>query len=133
MAKGTQFKDFLWYLLIATAAFPLVPLFDHLRRPEFERPAYFALMLILLVIKVCRDLRGLLWFWIAIIAIAAAHVPLLMLTARRLSGAPLAEMFVFGIVDIAVIFAFVRVIERLVGSKTGPRGPKLNTGSPSWN
>jgi hypothetical protein len=34
VAKGTQFKDFLWYLVIAAVAFPLVPLFDHLGRPD---------------------------------------------------------------------------------------------------
>lgn len=95
MAKGTQLKDFLWYIVIIVVAFPMVPLFDHLGRPEFERPAYFALGLILLVVKVCRDLRGQLWFWITIIAIAALHVPLLMLTGRvarplvyDLAGAP---------------------------------------------
>jgi|SRR5580700_3239225 hypothetical protein len=117
MAKGTQRKDFLWYLVIAAVAFPLVPLFDHLGRPELERPAYFELMLILLAIKVCRDLRGRLWFWITITAIAALHVPLLMLTAHRLVGAPLAEIFVFGILDITVIFSIVRVIERVIGGK----------------
>ncbi len=123
MAKGTQFRDFLWYVAIAAAAFPLVPLFDHLGRPEFERPAYFALMLILLVIKVCRDLRGRLWFWIATIAIAALHLPLLMVTAQRLRGVPLAEMFLFGIMDITVIFTILRLIERMIGNKTRDVGP----------
>ncbi len=98
----------------------MVLLFDHLGKPEFERPAYFELMLLLLVVKVCRDVRGRLWFWITIIAIAVLHVPLLMLTAQRLIGAPLAEMFVFGVVDVAVIFAVIRLIERLIGSKTEP-------------
>jgi hypothetical protein len=74
-------------------------------------------MLILLAIKVCRDLRGRLWFWITITAIAGLHVPLLMPTAHRLVGAPLAEMFVFGILDITVIFSIVRVIERVIGGK----------------
>jgi hypothetical protein len=117
MAKGTKRKDFLWYLLIAAVAFPLVPLFDHLGRPELERPAYFELMLVLLVIKVCQDVRGRLWFWITMIVIVALHVPLLMFTARRLVGTPLAEMIGFGILDITVIFTIVRAIERLIGAK----------------
>jgi hypothetical protein len=117
MAKGTQFKDFLWYLVIAAVAFPLVPLFDHLGKPEFERPAGFALALMLVVVKVCRDLRGRLWFWITMIAIAALHVPILLLTAQRLSRMPFRAMLFLGIVDCLVILAVISLIERLIGSK----------------
>jgi hypothetical protein len=120
MAKGTQFKDFLWYLAISVLAFPMVPLFDHLGKPEFERPAAFELGLMLLVVKVCRDVRGRPWFWITIIAIAALHVPLLMLTAQGLTRAPFAEMLLLSIVDITGIFAVVRLIERLIGSREAP-------------
>jgi len=128
MAKGTQFKDFLWYAVIAILAFPMVPLFDHLGRPEFERPAYFVLMLMMLTIKVCRDLRGRLWFWITIIAITALHVPLLMLTARRLFRMPFRAMLFLGIVDILVILAVIGLIERLIGGKDASV-----TGVPSQN
>jgi hypothetical protein len=120
MAKGTKPKDFLWYLIIAIVAFPMVPLFNYLGRPEFERPASFAVGLILLVIKVCRDVRGRLWFWITITAIAAIHVPLLMFTAKGLTEAPFAEMLLLGIVDIIVIFTVVRFIERLIGNHDAP-------------
>jgi len=117
MAKGTQPKDFLWYAVIVVVASPVMLLFDHFGMPEFERPAAFALGLLLLVVKVCRDARGRLWFWITIIAIAALHVPLLMLTAVRLTGAPFTEMLLLGIVDGAVMLAIIGLIEKLIGSK----------------
>jgi hypothetical protein len=117
MAKGTQFKDFLWYVVIAILAFPMVPLFDHLGRPEFERPAYFVLMVMMVTVKVCRDLRGRPWFWITIIAIAALHVPLVMLTAQRLYRTPFPVMLFICIVDFALILAVIGLIERLIGNK----------------
>jgi len=37
---------------------------------------------LMVTVKVCRDVRDRRGFWITIIAIAALHVPLIMLTAR---------------------------------------------------
>lgn len=119
MAKGTQLKDYVWYLVIVIVASSFGLLFDHLGRPELERPAAFALGMMLLAVKVCRDVRGRPWFWITIVAIAALHVPLLMLTAPRLRGAPFAEMLSLAILDGVVIITVVRVIERLICSKNG--------------
>ena len=132
MAKGTQFKDFLWYLVIAILAFPMVPLFDHLGRPEFERPAYFVLMVMMVTVKVCRDVRGRPWFWITIIAIAALHVPLVMLTAQRLDRTPFPTMLFLSMVDFALFIAIIGLIERLIGSKDElnpvvPRSPKRHS------
>jgi hypothetical protein len=73
-------------------------------------------MVMLLTLKVCRDLRGRLWFWIAIIAIAALHVPLIMLTAQRLYRTPLPAILFICVVDDAVILAVISLIERLIGS-----------------
>jgi hypothetical protein len=120
MAKGTQFKDFLWYVVIAILAFPMVPLFDHLGRPEFERPAYFVLMVMMVTVKVCRDLRGRPWFWITISAIAALHVPLVMLTAQRLDRTPFPTMLFFSMVDFALFIAIIGLIERLIGNEDAP-------------
>jgi hypothetical protein len=117
VAKGTQAKDFLWYLVIAVVTFPLVPLLDRVGRPEMEWPAYLALSMILLAIKVCRDIRGRWWFWVTIVAVAALHVPLLIHTAKRLSGISVRGMLVLGILDILIILAVISLVERLVGTK----------------
>src|SRR5579862_6436789 len=77
VANGTQFKDYFWYLVIVIVASSFGLLFDHLGRPELERPAAFALGMMLLAVEVCRDVRGRPWFWLTIVAIAALHVPLL--------------------------------------------------------
>ncbi len=121
MENKSQFKQFLWWVAIAVVAFPMVPLFDYLRKPEFERPAYFALMLMLIAVKVCWDLRGRLWFWIAIIAIAALHVPLVIITAQRLARTPFAAMLLLGVVDIAAILAVIGLVEKL-SSKASKAG-----------
>jgi hypothetical protein len=123
MAKGTQSKDFLWYAVIAVVMFPLVPLFDHLGRPEFGLPSAIALGMILVAIKVCRDLRGRWWFWVTIVAIAALHVPLLMHIAQRLGRMPFPARLSFGIVDVLVILAVISLVERLIGNKDAPADP----------
>lgn len=115
MAKGTQFKDFLWYIAIAVVVFPLIPLFDHLGRPELERPVPMALGMILVAIKVCRDLRGRLWFWITIVGIAALHVPLVIHTAQWLTRISFRSVLFLGVVDCLAILAVISLIERLVG------------------
>lgn len=120
MPRGTQFKDFLWYIAIVVVASPLLPLSDHFGRPEFGRPAGFALIVMLIVVKVCRDLRRRLWFWITIITIGALHVPLLMLTVQWLNHTPFRAMLFLGIADCLVILAIIGLIEHLIGTKEPP-------------
>lgn len=102
---------------IAVAGFPLVLVFDLLGRPEFERPAYFVSMLMLVIVKVCWDLRNRPWFWIAIIGIAALHVPLVILTAQRLSRMPFRALLFLGVMDCLAILAVIALIERLTGNR----------------
>jgi branched-subunit amino acid ABC-type transport system permease component len=117
MGKKNRLRQILWGLAIAVIASPLVLLFNHVGIPEFARPAYFVLIVILVAVKVCWELHSRPWFWITIIAIAAVHVPLLMLTAQRLFRTPFSAMLFFGIVDFALILAIIGLIERLIGSK----------------
>jgi hypothetical protein len=112
MESKSRFNEFLWMLAIAAVAFPVVPLFDHLGKPEFERPAYFASMLMLLIVKVCWDLRNRVWFWITLIGIAALHVPLITLTALRLSRMPPRFLLVPTVVDCFAILGVISLIER---------------------
>lgn len=93
IGEKSQLRKILWGLLIAVLAFPVLPLLDHFGRPELERPVYFSLGLILIAIKVCWELRSRPWFWITIIAIAALHVPLIVLTAQWLFRTPFSTMF----------------------------------------
>ncbi len=123
MAKGTQPKDFLWYAVIVVVVTPVMLLLDHIGRPELERPVGFALGMMLLVVKVCRCVRGRLWFWITIIAIATLHVPLITFAAMQLTGAPFAEMLFLGIADGVAMLAVVSLIERLMDEKETSASP----------
>jgi hypothetical protein len=120
MGQKSRLRQILWGLAIAVIASPMVLLFNHVGRPEFARPAYFVLMLILVAVKVCWELHSRPWFWVTINAIAAFHVPLVMLTAQRLYRTPFPAMLFFGIVDFALIVAVISLIERLIGNKDLP-------------
>ena len=117
MPKITNPKDFLWYVAMAIIVFPLIPLFDHLGRPELERPVPFALMTILVVIKVCRDVRGRWWFWVTIIAIAALHVPLILFVPWTTKWVPAIAILPICIADLLVILAIISLVERLFRKK----------------
>lgn len=131
MAKGSRVRDILWYLAIAALAFPVVPLFDHLGKPEFERPAGFALILLMLAVKVCGEIRSQPWFWATIMAIAGLHVPVLMLTAQWLSRMPFPTVLLGGVVDMVLILAIIGLVERLVGKRAQPVADSHSTGSHS--
>jgi hypothetical protein len=117
MEKKGRFKPFLWGALIAAVVLPLVPLFDHLGKPEFERAVPLALIVVLTVLKVCWDLRNRPWFWATVIGIAALHVPLVMRTAQWLNRIPFRATLFLVIADVLVILAVISLIERLTGSK----------------
>ena len=117
MERRSRLRRILWGLAIAVIASPLILLFNYVGRPELARPACFALMMILVAVKVCWELHSRSWFWITIIAIATLHVPLVLLTAQRLFRTPFSIMFFFGIADFVLIVAIIGLIERLIGRK----------------
>jgi len=123
MAKVTRFRHYLWYVAIGVAVLPLMPLLHYLGRPELERPAPIALAMILVAIKVCRDIRDRMWFWVTIVGVAALHVPLVMYTAQRLSGISFRAIVYLGIADCLAILAVISLVERLVGSNDPPTVP----------
>lgn len=118
-SKG-RLKQFLWGAAIAAVALLLLPLFDHFGKLELARPTGFALIAIIVAVKVCWELRGRVWFWITIIAIAALHAPLIMLTAQRLTKMPFGGMFLLGILDVLAILAVIGLFERPIGKKDAP-------------
>jgi hypothetical protein len=67
------------------------------------------------VIKVSRDLRNRLLFWIILLALAAFHVPLIIFAAHRLSRMPSLALLSFCYLDGFVVIIF---IERAMGIKS---------------
>ena len=117
MNKQANPKDFFWYVAIAIICSPLIPILDHFGRFELARPACFALMTILLVIKVCRDIRRRWWFWVTIVAVAALHVPLILYIPWTTKWVPPVAILPICIADLLVILGIVNLAERLFGKK----------------
>ena len=117
MNKQANPKDFLWYVAMAIIVSPLIPLFDHLGRPELERPVPMALGMILITIKVCRDIRGRWWFWVTMAAVAALHVPLILYIPWTTKWVPAVAILPICIADLLVILGIVSLAERLFGKK----------------
>jgi hypothetical protein len=117
MNKQTDPKDFFWYVIIAIIASTAIPLFDHLGKPELERPVAFALLVILLTIKVCRDIRSRWWFWVTIAAVAALHVPLILYIPWTTKWVPAPAILPICIADLLAILGIVSLVERLFGKK----------------
>src|SRR5579863_3751729 len=120
MAKDSQRKTILFAVVVIAVVFPLIPLFDHLGRPELGRPAFVAVAVLALTVKVCTELRGRLWFWISMVAIAACHVPLILLLPWPTHWIPAPVVFLFAIVDCAVVLAIIGLIEKLVRRTANP-------------
>lgn len=102
-------------VLAISISLPLFLLFDNLGLPELGRPVALALLLFILVIRICWDLRSRPLFWITISALAALHVPLISYTAARLDWMPFPAILGFVYLDAAAI---VFSIERVLGEKT---------------
>lgn len=119
MAKNSQLTTALFVLAVLAVAFPLIPLFDHLGRPELWRPTFVAVVALAVTIKVCRELRSRPWFWFTIIVIAACHVPLIMLTPWPTRWIPAPVFFLFATVDCAAILAIISLIEKVTKKTSG--------------
>ncbi len=112
--KTSQIGALIWGVLGAAIAFPMVPLFDHLGKPEFGRPAAFIILLGFITLKVCWNLRGRLWFWLTLLLFAALHVPLIMLVAGHLSRISLFAFPTFCVVELFVMLVIVEQIEKVI-------------------
>jgi|ERR1035437_965958 hypothetical protein len=115
MQKNSQLKTFLLALAAIAVATPVIPLLAWLGRPELERPAFFAAATLAVAIEVCRGLRGRLWFWILTIAIAACHVPLVVLLPWHAGWIPAPVIFLACLADFLIILAIIGFIEKLLG------------------
>jgi hypothetical protein len=66
-----------WGITAVISTFPLVPLLKYLGRPASGVPAYLSALMILLAVRSRWELSDRPWFWIAVAAIVAVHLPLI--------------------------------------------------------
>jgi hypothetical protein len=99
--------SFRGWLAIGFAVAPLIFLFAWLHRPELERTVPVALIVIIGLIKVCRDYRKHVWFWITVSGIAAIHVPMISLSAKYAATAPFGALLLAVVLDGLLMLAIV--------------------------
>jgi hypothetical protein len=114
MTKQPRSKGLLVGLALAAVVFPIVPLLDHLGRPELRYPVIAALGAIGFAIRGNWDLRNRLWFWITMTVIAALHVPLILLVPWKAGWVPAPVTMAFCIVDLAIIYGVIGFIKKLI-------------------
>lgn len=113
MAEQSRKKVFLVGLALAAIIFPVVPLLDHLGRPELIYPVVTAFVAIAVAMRARWELRGQLWFWTTITVIASLHVPLILLIPWTAGWIPAPVTKLFCIVDLVIIYAIIGFIEKL--------------------
>lgn len=109
------------WLIIGLAVSPLILLFAYLHKPELERTVPVALIVILGLIKVCRDYRKHLWFWITILGIAALHFPVILFSAKSVTSMPFGVMLLVVILDGLLMLAIIEGIARMVHTYAPPK------------
>lgn len=101
-----------WITLGAASSVPILVLFVHFGKLEYARPTSAAILVEIVAIKVCWELRRRFWFWLTLLSIAALHVPLIMFIAPRMIHAGLPLLFLSGAIDELIVLAVIGLIEK---------------------
>jgi hypothetical protein len=104
--------SFLWSITAAVLTSPLFFLFDSFGKPGNGRAAWFSAMTILIAMKVRWELRKHIWFWLTMLCIVAAHVPLVLFLPWTAQWIPAVGLLPIGVADIAVIFGCLYLVEK---------------------
>jgi len=111
-------------LKIVAALVPVLILLLFLGKAEMGFTVVIVLGMILFAIKLRWRLRRRVWFWAAIIAVLALHVPLLFFVRWPESNVPaILYSFPLGIVDFLIVLGAVGLAEKLFS-----KGSSLNGG-----
>jgi len=98
-------------------------LFVRFGRFELARPTLFSIVVIVFAIAMKWELRGCMWFWAAMLVVAALHVPLILCVPWTTRWIPALVMTPIAIADVAAIVALIALLQRLLG----PVSPRSTT------
>ncbi len=86
--------------------------FSHFGKLELARPTLVSMAIIGVAIAIKWKLRMRMWFWVAMVTIAALHIPLILCVPWTTGWIPALAITPFGIADIAVILAIIKLLEK---------------------
>jgi hypothetical protein len=106
------------YIFIPVGAFLLLALFDHFGKLALARTTVFSVSIIIIAIAMRWKLKGHVWFWITMVALAALHVPLILFIPWNAKWIPVLVIIPIGITDLYAMLWVVSVVGKFMG------GPK---------
>ncbi len=86
--------------------------FDNFGRFDLARPTLFSIAAIVLAIVMKWGLRRRVWFWAAMVAIAALHIPLIVCVPWTTRWIPALVMAPILAADLAVIITIIKLLEK---------------------
>jgi hypothetical protein len=114
----TEYKTSLaWALaIVAIVSLPLIPILHYLGRSDLTFQAICVGITMAGVVYAAGNMRTHLWFWVAMVPIAGAHV-LFILRVPWPEWVPAPLLAVLATVDAVIIFAILGLVEKLTTAR----------------
>jgi len=93
-------------------------LFDRGGKLDLARPTLYTVAILGIAIAIKWNLRSRGWFWITMTAIAALHIPLILLVPWTSRWIPALMVIPFGIMDLFAMLALIALVGRLLNKKS---------------
>lgn len=113
MEEQNRARIFLQAIGVVTCIAPLLLLLNYAGRDELMYPVLESSGAVFIVARGRWDLRRCRWFWALVFLYALVHVGLILLIPWKSGWIPAPLIMVFGIVDTALFFSAVWLIEQL--------------------
>jgi hypothetical protein len=118
--KNSRQARLSWKVLVGifVGSFLLTLLLLHFGRFELARPTMFSIVVILFAMRMKGELRGHVWFWATMLAVAALHIPLILCVPWTTRQIPALAMTPIAAVDVAAILAIIKCLDKLFEKTT---------------
>jgi hypothetical protein len=99
---------------VIIGAVPILFLFDRLGRFDLARPTLYSAGMLGAAVAMKWKLRRHVWFWIAVILIAALHVPLILFVPWTTKWVPAIVIVPIAVADLYATLGILSIVEKLL-------------------
>lgn len=121
MIKKIQTTSIMFGLIVGMIILPMILFLNHVGRTELDYPVLAALVAIAFAIRGRWELRAKWWFWLTMTVIVGFHALIVLLVPWKSGWVPAPLTILFCIVDLAIIFGVINLIEKQVTKSAGAR------------